>query len=512
MKLLVGLFAVLAMCCCIGTGLNSNPPESVSKVNVDAGIDGILINFTLDDNDYVPTTSDGKAVISIGTKYSTYFTQTYDIKNSNFVGVKVREMGYGPGCGCPECYCIRPIEYEKIWYRFGKILYSDFADGFGHARHSEIIVNVDFETPKGKHIAGAGSFTTNDDMLPQKAMKLAESWNDKASTFVDQHEYEEALSCYNTSLEIDPDDWVIWADKGLTLSRLGKYDESLRAYDKAIELSPSKSSVDDIWNSKGVALVNLNRYEDAIKCYDEAIRIGGVDGIFVYDYWRNKGSALEQLGKFEDAIACFDKVIELNPSERAALFLKGIALKNLSKYDEAIACFDKAIEIDPQGQNLWYEKGNALKALGRMTEADISFARATEVKKSNSEKEKADKQKILTDIIAGDGGFVNLVTENAPSIAFKIGKDGVIYLDTPRLESNVLGFGRLDDCGLDDIVSTYASYIGFGEHDVGDLYIRVANVGNYTCKRAWITEENEHGSYTALEQLKQQVRATLEPL
>ncbi len=51
---------------------------------------------------------------------------------------------------------------------------------------------------------------------------------------------------------------------------LGRYDEAIRCYDTALEINPEYAY---LWNGKGNALYDLGRYDEAIRCYDKALEI-----------------------------------------------------------------------------------------------------------------------------------------------------------------------------------------------------------------------------------------------
>ena len=50
--------------------------------------------------------------------------------------------------------------------------------------------------------------------------------------------YEQALSCYDKSLEINPRYYEALSGKGICLVKLGKYEEALICCNKALEINP----------------------------------------------------------------------------------------------------------------------------------------------------------------------------------------------------------------------------------------------------------------------------------
>ncbi|MGA9099784.1 MAG: tetratricopeptide repeat protein [Methanotrichaceae archaeon] len=98
----------------------------------------------------------------------------------------------------------------------------------------------------------------------------AGAWLKKGNALFDQTKYDEAISCYDKVIEIDPKNKWGWINKGIALSWLTKYEEAIKCYDRAIELYPKSINA---WNSKGFTLAELDRFKDAIRCFDKAIEL-----------------------------------------------------------------------------------------------------------------------------------------------------------------------------------------------------------------------------------------------
>ncbi|HHT9125059.1 MAG TPA: tetratricopeptide repeat protein [Candidatus Brocadiia bacterium] len=160
-----------------------------------------------------------------------------------------------------------------------------------------------------------------------------------------------------------------WFDKGNALYKSGKYEEANTCFNKAIEIDPQNA---EAWVQKGFALRRLYRYEGAITCFDKAIEIQSQ----LEWAWHGKGGALRNLGRNEEAIRCHDEAIRINPQFASAWLGKGLALENLGRHEEEIACYDKAIEIDKLFAEAWYNKGRVQLKAGNAEEASKAFDKA----------------------------------------------------------------------------------------------------------------------------------------
>jgi tetratricopeptide (TPR) repeat protein len=77
------------------------------------------------------------------------------------------------------------------------------------------------------------------------------SLNVKGRALNKQGKYQEAIICFDTALDIEPNDLDALFNKGLTFQYLGKYQEAVSYYDKALVIEPNNSI---ILKNKGSAL------------------------------------------------------------------------------------------------------------------------------------------------------------------------------------------------------------------------------------------------------------------
>ena len=214
---------------------------------------------------------------------------------------------------------------------------------------------------------------TGEVIIPPRLKELdAWEWSNKGSSLSSLARYEDAISCYDKALKLDPRYALAWSNKGGSLHNLGRNEEAIRCYDKALKLDPRNAVA---WSNKGVSLGNLGRPEEAIRCYDEALELDPGNAAT----WTNKGNSLDSLGRPEEAIRCYDKALELDPHNATAWTNKGLSLHNPGHYEEEICCYDKALKLDPHCTVAWYDKGNSLGNLGRDEDAILCYDKALEL-------------------------------------------------------------------------------------------------------------------------------------
>jgi tetratricopeptide (TPR) repeat protein len=187
-----------------------------------------------------------------------------------------------------------------------------------------------------------------------------------------QGRYEEAIQCFNKTLEINPQYTDAWINKGASLSNLGRYEEALQCFNKALEINPQHVLA---WNDKASLLINLNRYHEALECCNKILEINPKDA----DAWNNKGISFFNLGRLNQALECCNKALEFDPKQRLALVTKGASLSNLGRYEEALQCYNKALEINPENAQTWFNKGVSLYSLRRYNEAIECYNKALRI-------------------------------------------------------------------------------------------------------------------------------------
>ena len=71
----------------------------------------------------------------------------------------------------------------------------------------------------------------------------------------------EAITCFDMSLEINPNNMKTLSNKGVALARLGKHEEAVASFDMALEFNPNEF---DVLSNKDLALAKLNQKKNHI--------------------------------------------------------------------------------------------------------------------------------------------------------------------------------------------------------------------------------------------------------
>lgn len=139
LAVLLGLLAVLAASGCIGSELNSNPPEYIQSIYLSKeGSDGISIYFILADKRGASTASDGNFSLTVIDDIGTLLESTHNVTKSDFIKTT---SGMGRG----------NFAHPIILLNIGRIPYSAMTRK-PSGLSSKVIVS--FVTPDGKRLSG----------------------------------------------------------------------------------------------------------------------------------------------------------------------------------------------------------------------------------------------------------------------------------------------------------------------------------------------------------------------
>jgi len=132
----------------------------------------------------------------------------------------------------------------------------------------------------------------------------------------------------------------IYNNRGVVYKKLGQYTQAMSDYNSAIELNPKLA---EAYTNRGVAYYDLGQYTQAISDYTKAIEVNPKYA----EAYNNRGNAYTNLGQLNQAISDYNSAIELNPKLAVVYLNRGFAYACLGKFEEAEKDLLKAIELDP---------------------------------------------------------------------------------------------------------------------------------------------------------------------
>jgi len=219
--------------------------------------------------------------------------------------------------------------------------------------------NVDFTLQPGR--SGPLAFELTDEQLEQmkadvedaeKRQKSAAEVRlnmDEGLQLFNQGAYEQALTVFNTALELDDAQPALWANLGNTHSKLNQNEQAVEAYQKAIELAPEDPT---LYQNMGGLYASMGDTDKARELYQKAVSLSayGDPRDAAVNYY-NMGVTFINSGKSEEAIEALTKALEADPGYAEAHYQLGISMLGTGQMEESASHLKKYLELAPQGPN-----------------------------------------------------------------------------------------------------------------------------------------------------------------
>ena len=181
-------------------------------------------------------------------------------------------------------------------------------------------LELDKYNPKAYYMRGMIALSANDTVNALKNFMMSRNQQDD---FVDPiiqiaHIYVAkndtlAKSFFREAINIVPDNYYLVYDYAMYLQDNGFPEEALSCYDSLLEVLPN--NMDFIYNKGYIYLVYLGENDLALECFDKVLQIDptSVNALF------NKGRTYEQMGDFINAKSIYLQILRNNPDYQLAI-------------------------------------------------------------------------------------------------------------------------------------------------------------------------------------------------
>ena len=183
---------------------------------------------------------------------------------------------------------------------------------------------------------------------------------------------EEAITHFQQSLQIYPDNVEAESNLGSELTALGRPGEALPHLQRALQLQPN---LDQGYVNLGLALMALGRSEEGLAAFATAIRQSPRDPQAHYNF----GVALANQNRVSEAMVHFERAVQLKPDFAEAELNWGLGLTLMDHFPEAVPHFERSLQLKSDSAAAFYTYGRALAGHGRYEEAIGQFRRALEL-------------------------------------------------------------------------------------------------------------------------------------
>lgn len=203
-------------------------------------------------------------------------------------------------------------------------------------------------------------------LRPQSALELCQLGN----RYRQQQQWEQAVSCYEKAVQLDPDfaqaHWYF--AKGL--EGLGKLDAATERYFQALSLQSELASAIELCRF-GDLFLQKDQIDRALACYQWATQ---QDKNLAEAHFQ-MAAVLSRQEHYEAAVISYRQAIKLQPSGSGYHQL-GDVLQKLQQWEMAAETYQQAIELDPDFSWSHNNLGDVLMQLGQWEAAATAYGQA----------------------------------------------------------------------------------------------------------------------------------------
>lgn len=204
-------------------------------------------------------------------------------------------------------------------------------------------------------------------VLPANA-ETAQYWSDQANGYFISGDFEKAAASYDKALELEPNITALWNSKGKALANLGRFDDAISCFRKSLDINASNL---ESMNLEATALSQgLGENSQAVAIFDQILQINPS----YYDALIGKGMALASEGDYSSSMSCFDAATQARPRDPIGWNNKGVVLREMGRYQDALTCFSRAIDLDSNYETARQNRDLTLQDMeeGRPTSPSMS--------------------------------------------------------------------------------------------------------------------------------------------
>lgn len=169
--------------------------------------------------------------------------------------------------------------------------------------------------------------------------------------------YKEALTCFQTLLAYEPDNYSCQIMAAITCKDLDLYASAIHYFEQGIESSGGSAS----YGNLGSIYAEMGYDKEATENLEYALSMRS-DYAFPLN---NMGALIMRYGKYDKARVYLRKAMKSNSEMPDAPFNIGLTYYETDKLDSALVYYDKALEVSPDYIKAYMAKAIVLKKMGK---------------------------------------------------------------------------------------------------------------------------------------------------
>jgi len=151
----------------------------------------------------------------------------------------------------------------------------------------------------------------------------AKDWLKQGILMGKKGNFDQAIECFNRSLEINPRLDKAYQNRGIAWSKKGNFKRAIADFNMALEINPRNTAVS---HYKRIALEDQKKEAPAVKPNEE----------LNFEDWFEQGVAFHQKNDFQNAITALSVAIDIAPLSAKAYRERGVVWDKKGDYKQAI--------------------------------------------------------------------------------------------------------------------------------------------------------------------------------
>lgn len=177
----------------------------------------------------------------------------------------------------------------------------------------------------------------------------------RATDFVQEAEYEKALSVYTFYLKFQPDNVQALSQRAVVHASLGDLQLAFEDIDRAFDSAGFSALEQAVIHNHRAQIYFLQRDTDsALQDFNRAIELNPT----YPDFWLNRGILHQILGDWDLALADYEEYVQLDPTNAEAFLSIARVYLAHNDYPKALSALDSAIDLTPDDPELYIFRGS----------------------------------------------------------------------------------------------------------------------------------------------------------
>ncbi len=207
--------------------------------------------------------------------------------------------------------------------------------------------------------------------------RLTETQIDALSLIVEAYDFESkgrpdlAMSKYNESMKLYPNNPKVYTNRAIILSNKGEYDLAIQDCNKAIELDPNFTSA---YVNRAYLFLKEKKSDLAIQDCNKAIELDSNET----SAYINRAMNFLDKKDYDLAIQDCNKAIELEPTYNVNYYNRATVFLEKEDYNSSIQDYSKAIELGLDYYEVYCNRGRAYEKIGEIEKAENDLRKCEE--------------------------------------------------------------------------------------------------------------------------------------